>query len=161
MCKAPVSAILGLPLEWHTEKAPVSPRHAEQQQLQPWSSTALSQGSCSGETRSALTFWELKPRSSGTHSHYFSFNTIHCPCHLRSTAKCPVLQPFLGSTLSGQCRSRQGAVWACGGSTVPAQSKPGRATAQPQTTRETSGSSKLDNPAKPCLRLLQIPAQHS
>lgn len=108
MCKAPVSAILGLPLEWHIEKAPVSPRHAEQQQLQPWSSRALSQGSCSGETSSALTFWELKPRSSGTHSHNFSFNTIHCPCHFRSTAKCPVLQPFWDPHCQVSAGARQG-----------------------------------------------------
>lgn len=29
MCKAPVSAILCLPLEWHVRETPVSPRHAE------------------------------------------------------------------------------------------------------------------------------------
>lgn len=158
MCKAPLSAILCLPLEWHVRENPF-----HQATLEQAAAAALKQQS----TLKVMVWWDklfcthvlgtkaLKLR----HSHIISPLT-RLTVRVSSETQPSILlcSPFWGP----HCRGRAGEqCWACGGSTGPAQSKPGRATAQPQTTKETSGSSKLDNPAKPYLRLLQSPAQHS
>lgn len=137
MCKAPLSAILCLPLECHLRgNLSVLPRHTGTSSICSPKAAEHSGGETSCST---LTFWELK-QGSGTHSHITSPLTRFT---VRVSSEYAAFQPFLESTLgrvSAGARQGSSAGHAGGAQFCTKQTRTCHCTAT--ATSETSGKLK-------------------